>query len=251
MLLLLDHYLFLRPLQRLFASYSDFKLFFGVDNFHVDTGDELRDKSPPQDKKGTPLSQTLVSVPRLVGMSAEGRGDRSSDSDADIDAIVELTIHEFNKQETFRSEPVEVLTRERIRRKSLQGTTSDATSDRDAHNSMTLHEGMDKDKDEDKDKDKKEHGGGDVDRVGTSTGSAVAVKKKDKEENEVEDEDKDEDKDEYKDKKAEEREAEQQQEKTDEGAGVLPPRRRRLKSAHTDVVLFPHSSSDQNEMDEQ
>lgn len=109
----LDHYLFLRPLQQLFASHSDFMLMFGANNMEVDSEEQVQ-------KQPAAAAASRASSPPPVEIRSRGDNHDDDDSDIDIDTLLEMSISEFNRQETFKSNPVEELRRRR--RRSTDGT---------------------------------------------------------------------------------------------------------------------------------
>ena len=113
--MILDHFLFLRPLQKLISSYSDFKLLFDSKNVLVSSDEFSKNDAT---KKEVASKVEHEEKPSLS--SCTETNDPDSDSDIDIDAIVEMSINEFNRQETFKQDVVEEYHKERIRRKSLE-----------------------------------------------------------------------------------------------------------------------------------
>ena len=146
--MILDHSMFLNPLQKLFASYSDFILFFAVKNF-VTCGLECLEegeKRNDETRKEIALStDTATPMSHLVTQAVD---DEGNDSDIDIDAIVEMTIDEFNKKESFESDVVEDLTQKRSKRISAERASPGfEKGDDDDHENSSGREESTKDND--------------------------------------------------------------------------------------------------------
>ena len=130
--------MFLGPLQKMFASYSDFILFFGVENSFADTVQKVNDPDGASETKPSDNLNESQPQPSVANVPTGGdKDEKDEDSDLAIDTILELSINEFNEQETFKTDPVEELRQKKIRRKSLQAVTIDEDSVGHAGASLT------------------------------------------------------------------------------------------------------------------